>query len=202
MAYIVRYTVITVKQGGCNGDQRDADPAWGFSAEVLRQISDSEKDATGVGIWNPGMSGVHKEVAVSGSLRGLRGAEKILSCRSRQKEGFMSQYVTEFYEDNGGAICAVVYKDGELSNIIPHLEQEQPGSGKQLIEAAQDGWPYADEYSADEFGGMEMQEVVDEFHRFAEARATYLILAVNGSSFDVHEDDMGEAGRYILSDII
>lgn len=114
----------------------------------------------------------------------------------------MSQYVTEFYENNGGAICAVVYKDGELSNIIPHLEQEQPGSGKQLIEAAREGWPYADEYNADEFDGMEMQEVVDEFHRFAEERAAYLILAVSGSAFDVHEDDMGEAGRYILSDII
>lgn len=114
----------------------------------------------------------------------------------------MSQYVTEFFEDNGGAICAVVYKDGKLANIIPHLEQEQPGSGKQLIEAAQEGWPYADEYNADEFDGLEMQEVVDEFRRFVEERTNCLILAVSDSSFDMHEDDMGEAGKYILSDLL
>ena len=72
--------------------------------------------------------------------------------------------MTELWEDNGGGLHAIVYNEnGVPQNIISQLEQSPQLSPSEFVLAALDDFPYADEYDPENYSGMSLPQVVNEF---------------------------------------
>lgn len=67
------------------------------------------------------------------------------------------EYTTKFYETNGGQIYAVAFEDGKPVNITCDLADGQI-TGDEVLEAAREGWPYADQFDSSEWSGLSLEQ--------------------------------------------
>lgn len=71
------------------------------------------------------------------------------------------EYTTKFYETNGGQIYAVAFEDGKPVNITCDLADGQI-TGDEVLEAAREGWPYADQFDSSEWSGLSLEQAAEE----------------------------------------
>lgn len=119
--------------------------------------------------------------------------------------------MTELWEDNGGGLHAIVYdENGVPQNIISQLEQSPQLSPSEFVLAALDDFPYADEYDPENYSGMTLPQVVDEFRNgvsamtglpFAEPSRLVAVLSRNAgeeSHVSLFESQMGINAKIFL----
>ncbi len=79
------------------------------------------------------------------------------------------EYSTKFYETNGGTIQAVTRDgSGRVVAVVGDLEQLR-GEGESILKAAREGWPYADDFDPEQWGGLSMDEAAEEIEAAAHA---------------------------------
>lgn len=74
------------------------------------------------------------------------------------------QYTTKFYEVGNGKIFAVVLEDGKPVNVTCNLADGQ-STGTEVLEAAREGWPYADQFDSSEWSGLSMEQAAEELEK-------------------------------------
>lgn len=97
---------------------------------------------------------------------------------------------TNFYENNGGMIYAVVFDGEKIVNIIPGFE-DQMLSCEELLELAKDGFPYSDEFDSAQWSGCTMKEVVE---RSAEDD----LIAEVEETVKLYPENMGISGKELF----
>lgn len=102
-------------------------------------------------------------------------------------------FTAKVYENNAGCIYAVVRKNEDLTNIVSGLEADD---GVSVIKAAQEGFPYADDYDPDNYSGASMNEVAAELDSTAAWIAT-----ITSNSVELYEKDMGCAGKKLFKNV-
>lgn len=99
------------------------------------------------------------------------------------------------YEDDGGQLHAVISESGTVVNIISGFE-DGTISSSDFIEAAQNGFFYADEYDPHNYNGANIEDVAAELDESSD-----LISEITPNFVELYTDKMGAAGR-ILFDLI
>lgn len=97
---------------------------------------------------------------------------------------------TNFYENNGGMIYAIVFDDKKIVNIISGFE-DQMLSYQELIEIAKEGFPYSDEFEPNQWSNCTMEEV---FERSAEDD----LIAEVEDTVKIYPENMGISGRELF----
>lgn len=80
------------------------------------------------------------------------------------------EYTTKFYETNGGYIYAVAFENGKVANIISCVDNYK-FTGEEALEAAREGWPYADAFNPDDWSGLSMEQAAEELEEETETPA-------------------------------
>lgn len=99
-----------------------------------------------------------------------------------------SNTLVKVYESGGGAITAMVFTEGEISNIISGFE-DRAMTKEEFITAAQGGFEWADEYDPYDFSGLDMKVAACEIMKEDD-----LIAEINSEKVKLYENNMGEAG--------
>lgn len=81
------------------------------------------------------------------------------------------EYTTKFYENNGGYIYAVAFENGKVTNIISCVDNNGELTGSEALEAAREGWPYADAFNPDDWSGLSMEQAAEELKEESEKQA-------------------------------
>lgn len=123
------------------------------------------------------------------------------------------EYTTKFYETNGGQIYAVAFEDGKPVNITCDLADGQI-TGDEVLEAAREGWPYADQFDSSEWSGLSLEQAAEELEEgthtpVGEERPVDLIAEtrptpahVKGLPFTTfYWSHMGAAGHELFKDL-
>lgn len=97
---------------------------------------------------------------------------------------------TNFYENNGGMIYAIVFDGEKIVNIISGFE-DQMLSFHELIEIAKEGFPYSDEFEPNQWSNCTMEEV---FERSAEDD----LIAEVEDTVKIYPENMGISGRELF----
>lgn len=105
-------------------------------------------------------------------------------------------YDVRIYEDNGGGVHAVIEQDSAIVNVVPHLEMERDVTGAQIIAAAKEGFPFADEYDPVENSGESMLDSADWLENNCD-----LIAEVHGTQTTFYYEKMSVQGRHLFGDI-
>lgn len=102
--------------------------------------------------------------------------------------------LSSFYEDNAGQIfCFVFNNQGDAINLI-RIPDETPF--EELLMACKYGWPDADTYDPDNFGGKSIEEVQNEFEL---SNGDCLIAeAINDQEPMLYPCRMGIAGKKLF----
>lgn len=105
-------------------------------------------------------------------------------------------YLSEFYEDNAGYVFAVVINGfGDVLNVVRMPETIAPDDLKRNCKY---GWPDADKYDPDDFGGKTASEVYDEFKA-----GVNLIAELDGTSRPIlFPLEMGIAGHKFFAPVL
>lgn len=124
------------------------------------------------------------------------------------------QYTTNFYETNAGYIYAVAFENGKVTNIISCVDSNGELTGSKALEAAREGWPYADAFNPDDWSGLSMEQAAEELEKETETpageeRVTDLIAEVKPTPAYVkglpfatfYWDRMGYAGLELFKDL-
>jgi hypothetical protein len=98
---------------------------------------------------------------------------------------------TNFYENNGGMIYAIVFDDEKIVNIIYGFE-DQMLTLKELIELAKEGFPYSDEFEPDKWSNCTMKEV------FERSTEDDLIAEITEECVKLYPENMGISGRELF----
>lgn len=104
-------------------------------------------------------------------------------------------YFNFFYEDNAGNIFVFVYYRDDLINVV-HLRGNE--SIESVMDSCDSGWPFADEYNPENYGGLSMTAFLDEL----DIMGAEIIAEINGREPILYPEDMGEAGRKLFQSLI
>lgn len=74
------------------------------------------------------------------------------------------EHASKFYEVGNGKIFAVVLEDGKPVNVTCNLADGQ-STGTEVLEAAREGWPYADQFDSSEWSGLSMEQAAEELEK-------------------------------------
>lgn len=96
------------------------------------------------------------------------------------------------YEDNSGGIHAIVIDHGIVTNIISGFENGTI-SCNEFIQAAQNGFCYADEYDSSKYSNRCIKFVATEIEAYDD-----LIAVITLKSIELFEEKMGTAGRELF----
>lgn len=109
----------------------------------------------------------------------------------------MTNINVTIYEDNAGGIQAVVRTEGEVTNVLAGLEREYCDEngldGLDLMLAARDGFPFARDYDADDFGGLNMDAAAESMDIFGD-----VIAEVTPEAAALYYRRMGCEGHYLF----
>ena len=109
----------------------------------------------------------------------------------------MTNINVTIYEDNAGGIQAVVRTEGEVTNVLAGLEREYTDEngldGLDLLLAARDGFPFARDYDADDFGGLDAEDAAESVDFFAD-----VIAEVTPEGGELYYRRMGCEGHYLF----
>lgn len=105
-----------------------------------------------------------------------------------------------FYENNGGGICAVVEEDGKAVKVLAGFEYGSFNTAE-LVDDAADGFPNADEYNPDEWNGLTLEEAAEEVAEGGPGNEW--IATISGTSYcekavTLYPDSMGYAGKKLF----
>lgn len=106
-----------------------------------------------------------------------------------------SNTLVKVYESDGGAITAVVFAEGEISNVIGGFE-DGTMTKEEFITAAQGGFEWADEYDPYDFSGFDMKVAA-----MAIIHGDNLIAEIWPEKVNLYVEKMGLAG-YRLFEVI
>lgn len=98
---------------------------------------------------------------------------------------------TNFYENNGGMIYAIVFDGEKIVNIISGFE-DQMLSFQELIEIAKEGFPYSDEFEPNQWSNCTMEEV------FERSTEDDLIAEITEECVKLYLENMGISGRELF----
>ena len=104
-------------------------------------------------------------------------------------------YSNFFCEDNAGNIFVLVYYCHDLINIV-HLRGDE--SIESVMDSCEAGWPFADEYNPEDYGGLSMRAFLAE----PDIMGAEIIAEINGREPILYPADMGEAGRKLFQSLI
>ncbi len=104
-------------------------------------------------------------------------------------------YFNFFYEDNAGNIFVFVYYRDDLINVV-HLRGNE--SIESVMDSCDSGWPFADEYNPENYGGLSMTAFLDEL----DIMDAEVIAEINGREPILYPADMGAAGRKLFQSLI
>lgn len=106
-----------------------------------------------------------------------------------------AMYSNFFCEDNAGDIFVFVYYRNDLINVI-HLHGDE--SIEAVMDSCETGWPFADEYNPEDYGGLSMTAFLAEL----DIMGAEIIAEINGREPILYPEDMGEAGRKLFQSLI
>ena len=104
---------------------------------------------------------------------------------------------TNFYENNGGMIYAIVFDGGKIVNIIPGLEDQQLSS-QEVIELAGKGFPFADEFEPDQWNGYTMQQILEEAENGESDGTVELIAEITADKVSLYPEKMGCSAKELF----
>lgn len=110
---------------------------------------------------------------------------------------------TRVYENNGGGLSAVVRNDGTITGVFAGFEYEQPTTAA-FVQAAAEGFPDADPYDPDDWGGLTIEQAAEEIEegRPEWVEGPELVAVITGGqgsqSVELYTDRMGYAARRLL----
>lgn len=100
-------------------------------------------------------------------------------------------FLNEFYEDNAGNIFVFVYYRDDLINVI-HLRGDE--SIESVMDSCDSGWPFADEYNPDYYGGLSMTAFLAKL----DIMGAKVVAEINGREPILYPANMGVAGRKLF----
>lgn len=98
---------------------------------------------------------------------------------------------TNFYENNGGMIYAIVFDGEKIVNILPGFE-DQMLTLKEIIELAKEGFPYSDEFEPNQWSNCTIEEV------FERSTEDDLIAEITEECVKLYPENMGDAGKELF----
>ena len=104
-------------------------------------------------------------------------------------------YSNFFCEDNAGDIFVFVYYRDDLINVI-HLHGDE--SIEAVMDSCETGWPFADEYNPEDYGGLSMTAFLAEL----DIMGAEIIAEINGREPILYPENMGAAGRKLFQSLI
>lgn len=104
-------------------------------------------------------------------------------------------YYNFFCENNVGDIFVFVYYRDDLINVV-HLRGDE--SIESVMDSCDSGWPFADEYNPEDYGGLSMTAFLAEL----DIMGAEVIAEINGREPILYPADMGEAGRRLFASMI
>lgn len=104
-------------------------------------------------------------------------------------------YFNYFCEDNAGNIFVFVYYRDDLINVV-HLRGDE--SIESVMDSCDSGWPFADEYNPEDYGGLSMTMFLAEL----DIMGAKIIAEISGCEPILYPADMGMAGRKLFQSLI
>ena len=104
-------------------------------------------------------------------------------------------YANFFCENNTGDIFVAVYYRDDLINVV-HLRGDE--SIESVMDSCDSGWPFADEYNPEDYGGLSMTAFLAEL----DIMGAEIIAEINDREQILYPEDMGAAGRKLFQSLI